>query len=88
MKCTPKAHEPNMAAYTSLLAACYKVCNDGRIAHEVRAKAGEVGWKKWQELRVRGVEPDVMVYGAILRLCASRGQPEKCLNLFGRNVAV
>lgn len=74
-------HEPNLAAYTSLLAACYKVCNDGRIAHEIRARAGEIGWKKWKELRVRGLDPDVMTYGAMIRLCAARGQPEQCLNL-------
>ena len=76
-----EGHEPNLAAYTSLLAACYKVCNDGRIAHSIRATAGAVGWEKWQELRVKGLEPDVMCYGAILRLCAARGQPERCLNL-------
>lgn len=29
---------PTQAAYTSLLAACYKICNDGRIAHSVRAE--------------------------------------------------
>ena len=74
-------HPPNMAAYTSLLAACYKVCNDGRIAHSVRAKAGKVGWEKWQELRIRGLEPDAMCYGAMLRLCSARGLPEKAYGL-------
>lgn len=74
-------HEPNMAAYTSVLAACYKVCNNGRIAHSIRAKAGKVGWEKWQELRIRGLEPDAMCYGAMLRLCAARGLPEKAYNL-------
>ena len=74
-------HKPNLPAYTSLLAACYKVCNDGRIAHSVRSRAGEVGWEKWQELRIVGLEPDVMCYGAILRLCAARGQPERAFNL-------
>lgn len=72
---------PGLPAYTSLLAACYKVCTDGRISHSVRQKAGEVGWKKWQELRIVGLDPDVMAYGAILRLCAAQGQPEKALNI-------
>ena len=65
-----EGHPANMTAYTSFLAACYKVCNDGRIAHSIRAKAGKVGWEKWQELRIRGLDPDAMCYGAMLRLCA------------------
>ena len=76
-----EGHPPNLAAYTSLLAACYKVCNDGRIAHSVRAKAGKVGWENWQDLRIRGLEPDAMCYGAMLRLCAARGLPEKAYGL-------
>jgi pentatricopeptide repeat protein len=72
---------PGLPAYTSLMAACYKVCTDGRISHAVRKKAGEVGWRKWQEMRIVGLEPDVMAYGAILRLCAAQGQPEKSLNI-------
>jgi pentatricopeptide repeat protein len=72
---------PGLPAYTSLMAACYKVCTDGRISHAVRKKAGEVGWRKWQEMRIVGLDPDVMAYGAILRLCAAQGQPEKSLNI-------
>ena len=72
---------PTLAAYTSLLAACFKVCNDGRVAHTIRAAAGELGWRKWKEMRIVGVEPDVMAYGAILRLTAARGKPEQALNL-------
>jgi pentatricopeptide repeat protein len=78
------AHEgvpPPQAAYTSLLAACYRVCNDGRIPHKVRAKAGEVGWNHWQEMRIVGIDADAMAYGAIIRLCASRGQAERAINL-------
>lgn len=72
---------PSQAAYTSLLAACYKVCNDGRIPHQIRAKAGEVGWNHWQEMRIVGIDADAMAYGAIIRLCASRGQAERAINL-------
>lgn len=72
---------PGLPAYTSLMAACYKVCNDGRISHTIRTKAGEVGWRKWQEMRIVGIVPDAMACGAILRLCAAQGQPEKALNL-------
>ncbi|KAG7361652.1 PPR: pentatricopeptide repeat domain containing protein [Nitzschia inconspicua] len=75
-------HAPTLAAYTSLLAACYKVCSDaGRVPHAVRAKAGTFGWEHWQELRIVGLEPDAMAYGAILRLCAARGQPERAIGL-------
>jgi pentatricopeptide repeat protein len=65
----------------ALLAGCYKVCNDGRIAHSVRAKAGELGWSQWQEMRIVGIEPDAMAYGAIIRLCGARGQAERAMNL-------
>jgi pentatricopeptide repeat protein len=72
---------PTQAAYTSLLAACYKVCSDGRIAHSVRSKAGDFGWKQWQEMRIIGIESDAMAYGAMIRLCAARGRPERAMNL-------
>jgi hypothetical protein len=51
-------HAPTQPAYTSLLAACYKICHDGRIPHAVRAKAGAFGWKHWQQMRIVGIEPD------------------------------
>ena len=78
------AHEgvpPPQAAYTSLLAACYRTCNDGRIPHKIRAKAGEIGWNHWQEMRIVGIDADAMAYGAIIRLCAARGQAERAINL-------
>ena len=75
-------HAPTQAAYTSLLAACYKICSDsGRHSHAIRAEAGKFGWKYWQEMRIVGIEPDVMAYGAILRLCAARGLPERAIGL-------
>jgi pentatricopeptide repeat protein len=72
---------PTMASFTSLLAACYKVCSDGRISHKMRSDAANVAWDQWQEMRVVGVSPDVMAYGAILRIMAARGKPERALNL-------
>lgn len=72
---------PTLPAYTSLLAACYKVCNAGHLPPSVRAEAGKLGWAKWKEMRIVGVNPDVMAYGAILRLCAARGHAEQSLNL-------
>lgn len=72
---------PSLAAYTSLLAACYKTCNVGNVPHSVRAEAGKLAWAKWKEMRIRGVEADVMAYGAMLRICAARGNAELALNL-------
>ncbi len=72
---------PTQAAYTSLMASCYKVCNDGRIPHAIRAKAGEIGWSHWQEMRIVGIQADAMAYGAIIRLCGARGQAERAINL-------
>jgi pentatricopeptide repeat protein len=72
---------PGLPAYTSLLAACYKVCNAGHISSSVRSKAGALGWEKWKEMRVNGVEADAMAYGAILRLLAARGRAEQAINI-------
>lgn len=72
---------PTLVSFTSLLAACAKVCNDGRVAHSIRAQAGKLGWEKWQEMRVVGVHPDVMAYGAMLKLTAARGHPERAINI-------
>lgn len=88
---------PTMASYTSLLAACYKVCMDGRVAHSIRAKAAEVAFEKWQDMRIVGAcsnegasdddddegreHPDTMAYGAMLRIFAAQGQPERAISL-------
>jgi pentatricopeptide repeat protein len=73
---------PPLAAFTSTMAACYRILMDtGRVPHSVRADAGEVAWRKWQEMRIVGIEADAMAYGAILRVCAARGQAEKAINL-------
>lgn len=72
---------PTLPAYTSLLAACYKICADGRNAPSVRAKAAKFAAEKWREMRVVGIDPDAMAYGAMLRVCAAQGRPEQALNL-------
>ena len=71
---------PGLPAYTSLLAACYKVCNSGTTAPAVKARAGDMGWEKWKELRINGVEADAMAYGAIIRLLAARGRAEQAIS--------
>ena len=72
---------PTLASFTSLLAACHKICNDGRVAHGVRARAAEVGWEAWQEMRITGIDADAMAFGAMLRLLAAQGQPERAIGV-------
>jgi pentatricopeptide repeat protein len=72
---------PTLASYTSLLAACYKVCSDGRVPHSTRAEAATTAWEQWQEMRVVGLQPDAMAYGAMLRVLAIKGQAEKAMGL-------
>ena len=72
---------PTLPSFTSLLAACYKVCADGRVSQKLRDEAGKVAWEQWQEMRIVGCDPDVMAYGAILRIMAARGKPERALNI-------
>lgn len=81
MKLEPfRIEKPSLPMYTSLLKACYKVVNNASLSPAVKARAGEIGWNAWQELRINGHSADVMAYGAIIRLCAARGQPERCIN--------
>jgi pentatricopeptide repeat protein len=73
---------PTLPAFTSFFAACYKVANDGgRVAHSIRAKAANLAFEKWQQMRVVGIDPDAMAYGAMLRLCAAQGRPEQAINM-------
>lgn len=74
-------HVPTLSAYTSFLSACYRVCSDGRVPAAIRSRAFHMGWEKWQEMRTVGVDPDVMAYGAIIRLCATRSQAERTIDL-------
>lgn len=81
MKLEPfRIEKPSLPMYTSLLKACYKVVNNASLSPAMKARAGEIGWNAWQELRINGHSADVMAYGAIIRLCAARGQPERCIN--------
>lgn len=73
--------EPTLAAYTSLLAACYKVINTAEMPQSIKAEAGKLAWERWKELKINGLDPDVMAYGAIIRIMAARGLPERAINL-------
>ena len=73
--------EPTLAAYTSLLAACYKVINTPSMPQSIKAEAGDLGWERWKDMRISGIDADVMAYGAIIRIMAARGLPESAINL-------
>jgi pentatricopeptide repeat protein len=51
--------QPSLAAYTSFLAGCYKICNQGAVSQAVKAEAGKLAWEKWKEMRIIGLDPDV-----------------------------
>lgn len=71
-----------LPAYTSLIAACYKaIMKDSTTPRSIKSDAATVAWEAWKEMRILGIHPDVMAYGAIIRLFAARGQPERCINL-------
>ena len=80
---------PPLTAYTSLLAGCYRVVNSGsRAPQHVKADAGKVAWDKWKELRVVGHLLDAMAYGAILRVLAAQGRPERAITVLEEMVAM
>jgi len=71
-----------LPAYTSLIAACFKaITMDNTTPRSIKSDAATVAWEAWKEMRIVGIHPDVMAYGAIIRLFAARGQPERCINL-------
>ena len=73
--------EPTLPAYTSLLASCYKIINAASMPQHIKSEAGNLAWDRWKELKINDLEPDVMAYGAIIRIMAARGFPEKAINL-------
>ena len=72
---------PVLPSYTSLLAACYKVCANPSLSHAERAQAHKVAWENWKEMNIIGIEPDAMAFGALLRIIATKGMPERALSI-------
>lgn len=73
--------DPSLPAFTSVLAACYKLVNNAATPRPIKKEAGELAWNRWKELKIIGLEPDVLSYGAIIRIMAARGLPEQAMNL-------
>jgi len=73
--------QPTLPAYTSLMAACYKSVNSATVPQKVKAEAASLAWDRWKEIQINGMDPDVMAYGAIIRIMAARGLAERALNI-------
>lgn len=72
---------PPLPAYTSFFSACYKLISRVDVHPSIKADASKRAWARWKEMRVHSVAPDVMAYGALMRIFAAQGRPEKALEL-------
>lgn len=72
---------PPLPAYTSFFSACYKLVSRVDVHPSIKADASKRAWARWKEMRIHGVAPDVMAYGALMRIFAAQGRPEKALDL-------
>ena len=72
---------PPLPAYTSFFSACYKLISRVDVHPSIKADASKRAWARWKEMRIHSVAPDVMAYGALIRIFAAQGRPEKALEL-------
>ena len=72
---------PPLPAYTSFFSACYKLISRVDVHASIKADASKRAWARWKEMRIHSVAPDVMAYGALMRIFAAQGRPEKALDL-------
>ena len=72
---------PPLPAYTSFFSACYKLISRVDVHPSIKADASKRAWARWKEMRIHSVAPDVMAYGALMRIFAAQGRPEKALEL-------
>ena len=72
---------PPLPAYTSFFSSCYKLITRGDVHPSIKSDAADRAWKRWKEMRINGVPPDVMAYGALMRIFAAQGRPEQAIDL-------
>jgi pentatricopeptide repeat protein len=77
----PPIAVPPLSAYTSFFAACYKLISRPDVHASIKSDAANRAWSRWKEMRIHSVAPDVMAYGALMRIFAAQGRPEKALDL-------
>lgn len=72
---------PPLPAYTSFFSACYKLISRVDVHPSIKSDAANRAWSRWKEMRIHSVAPDVMAYGALLRIFAAQGRPEQAIDL-------
>jgi len=72
---------PPLSAYTSFFAACHKLISRPDVHASIKSDAANRAWSRWKEMRIHSVAPDVMAYGALMRIFAAQGRPEQALDL-------
>lgn len=72
---------PPLPAYTSFFSACYKLISRSDVHPSIKSDAANRAWARWKEMRIHSVAPDVMAYGALLRIFAAQGRPEQAIDL-------
>lgn len=77
----PPIAVPPLSAYTSFFAACHKLISRNDVHPSIKSDAASRAWSRWKEMRIHSVAPDVMAYGALMRIFAAQGRPEQALDL-------
>lgn len=72
---------PPLAAYTSFFSACHKLISRTDVHPSIKSDAADRAWSRWKEMRIHSVPPDVMAYGALMRIFAAQGRPEQAIDL-------
>jgi len=68
----PPVVVPPLSAYTSFYSACYKLVSRSDVHPSIKSDAANRAWSRWKEMRIHSVAPDVMAYGALMRIFAAQ----------------
>ncbi|KAL7543836.1 hypothetical protein ACHAXR_013184 [Thalassiosira sp. AJA248-18] len=72
---------PPLPAYTSFFSSCHTLISRPDVHPSIKSDAADRAWARWKEMRIHSVAPDVMAYGALMRVFAAQGRAEKALDL-------
>lgn len=72
---------PPLPAYTSFFSACHKLISRPDVHPSIKSDASSRAWARWKEMRIHSVPPDVMAYGAMMRVFSAQGRAEKAVDL-------
>ena len=68
----PPIAVPPLSAYTSFFSACHKLIARTDVHPSIKSDAANRAWSRWKEMRIHSVAPDVMAYGALMRIFAAQ----------------